>query len=147
MSAKHLFDLSLDLKMKEQLLIPVHSKQQQESLRVSLSYNRRVFNESTSCDFDILVSKMSKGEKHYVSLTKVPRITAGIIISPDGSTRSTSIDQKYDDNLPPDECFDENQRIRAAMKADGYTDEQIEEYFSKPSNIDTLLGQEEILDE
>lgn len=146
MSAKEIFDISLTLKMKEQMLVPVHNKQQQESLRVSLSYNRRMFLESTITDFDIIVSKYSKGEKYFVCLTKMPRITSGVILSPDGSSRTVNFtDKKLEEEeieLTPTE-YDEDARIKKAMKADGYTDAQIDEYFSKPSNIDTLLEEKE----
>lgn len=146
MSAKELFDLSLTLKMNEQLLIPVHNLQQQESLRVSLSYNKRKFQESTNVDFEIVVSKVTKKEKYFVSLTKMPRITTGLVISPDGSTRPVSItpDDTYELAEEEIDLTDEDARIRKAMKDDGYTDEQIDEYFSKTSINDTLLeGKEE----
>jgi hypothetical protein len=146
MSAKDIFDLSLTIKMHEQMIVPVHNKQQQESLRVSLSYNRRIFLENTNTDFDIIVSKITKGGKPFVCLTKLPRITKGIVVSPDGSTREMSFE---DPDMQAEEVivgtmddFDEDARIRKAMKDDGYTDTEIEEYFSKTSKNDTLLKEE-----
>ena len=146
MAAKDIFDLSLTIKMHEQLFVPVHNKQQQESLRVSLSYHRRVFLEQTATDFDIIISKQTKANKHFVCLTKMPRITKGVVVSPDGSTREMSFEdpelQAEEITVGDMECFDEDARIRKAMKEDGFSDAEIEEYFSKTSKNDTLLGKE-----
>lgn len=144
MSAKELFDLSVGLNMKEQLLIPVHNKQQQESLRVSLSYNRRLFTLSQDVDFEILISKVTQDDKYFVSLTKMPRITTGLVISPDGTQKSVNIASRPDDEtVTVDEDFlDEDARIRKAMKDDGYSQQEIDEYFSKTSKNDTSLSTE-----
>lgn len=147
MSAKDIFDQALGMNMRDRFLVPVHNKAQQESLRVSLSYNRRLFYESTNVDFEILISKVTKGETHYVVMTKMPRITSGIILSPDGSAKTVNLAEPTQTVLPPAVTPDTDQRIRKAMEEDGCSQEEIEDYFSKTSNVDTLLGQEEITDE
>jgi hypothetical protein len=144
-TAKELFDMSLNLQMNETLLIPAYNKGHQESLRVSLSYNRRLFVENTLADYDIIISKLTKNDmgssKYYVKLQKLPRITTGIIIAPDGSMREASLNK--DDPLGRIgdlTTHDENVRIRNAMKEDGYTDNEIDAYLaSKPSKNDALL--------
>lgn len=143
MSAKTIFDLSLGLNMHEQLFVPVFDKRQQESMRVSLSYQRRQFLENTNTDFDIIISKQTKGGKPFVSLTKTPRVTKGIVVSPDGSTREMLFTdpemQEEEISVDDLDTFDEDARIRKAMEEDGLSAEEIEEYFSKTSKNDTLL--------
>jgi len=146
MSAKDIFDQALGMNMRDQFLVPVHNKAQQESLRVSLSYNRRLFYESTNVDFEILISKVTRNETHYVVMTKMPRITTGVILSPNGSAKTVSLAEPTQTVLPPAITSDVDQRIRKAMEEDGCTPEEIDDYFSKTSNVDTLLDQEEISD-
>lgn len=143
MAAKDIFDLAMTLKMGEQLFVPTHNKQQQESLRVSLAYNRRVFLEQTLTDYDIIVSKQTRAGKHFVCLSKMPRITKGTVVSPNGTIREVSLE---DPELQAEEVivgspddFDEDTRIRKAMKGDGFSDEEIDAYFREVSKNDTLL--------
>ena len=133
-NAKDIFDMSLGLEMRETLLIPVHNKAQQESLRVGLSYNRRIFQESVDIDFEILISKQLKGDKVFIALTKVPKITMGLIISPDGTSRPQAIKKEHlvisaiEEELV---TIDADERIRKAMEEDGKTPEEIATYFEE----------------
>jgi hypothetical protein len=136
MSAKEIFDKALTLKDDETLLVPCVDLRQQESLRVSLAYHRRIFLDRSSANFEILVSKTQQEGRAFVSICKVPRITSGFIVSKDGSARLTSL--KPDPMSVIARGGMEISRMREAMAEDGMSLEEIDAYFAKPevSNID-----------
>lgn len=136
MSAKEIFDKAVTIQDGETLLVPCNDLRQQESLRVSLAYHRRLFLDRSAANFDIIIAKVHQEGRAFVSLNKVPRITSGFIISADGQARVTS--------LKPDPLSQvgrealEVSRMRQAMKEDGMSDAEIDAYFNAPevSNID-----------
>lgn len=136
MSAKEIFDKAVTIQDGETLLVPCNDLRQQESLRVSLAYHRRLFLDRSAANFDIIIAKVHQEGRAFVSLNKVPRITSGFIISANGQARVTS--------LKPDPLSQvgrealEVSRMRQAMKEDGMSDAEIDAYFASPevSNID-----------
>ena len=136
MSAKEVFDKAITLQDGESLLVPCNDLRQQESLRVSLAYHRRLYLDRSSANFDILVSKTLQEGRAFISLSKVPRITSGFIVSKDGTARVTS--------LKPDPISQvgrealEVSRIRQAMKEDGMTEEEIDNYFATPQEVSNI---------
>lgn len=136
MGAKDIFDKAILLKPGQSLLVPCHDLRQQESLRVGLAIQRRHFLASTDTDFDIISSKVTKAGKPFISLSRLPRITTGFIVSENGEVETTSLIPDPVSNIGRD-ALDLN-RIRKAMKDDGYSDEQIEAYLNseKVSKID-----------
>lgn len=141
MSAKNIFDKAVGINAGETLMVPCHDFRQQESMRVALAHQRRYFLDKSNANFDILVHKKIHDGKPYISISKVPRITTGFIISKDGEVKTTSLEPEPEDNSVTSGII-ELARIRAAMKEDGYTEEQIDEYLAgedakKMSIVDT----------
>ena len=128
MSAKDIFDRAITLNPGDTLLIPCHDTRQQESMRVSLAYQRRVFLGSAKVGFDIIASKVTKEGKPFISIAKMPRITQGFIISADGGVKTTSLEADPITNLAHDAV--DMARIKKSMKEDGYSDADIDAYLS-----------------
>lgn len=143
MAARDIFDKAVELTQGETLLIPCYDSRQQESMRVSLAYQRRYFLDKSEANFDIIVHKVTQNGRPFISLTKSPRIDTGFIISQDGSTRTTS--------LKPDPVSEitrealQVSRIRSAMKEDGFTDEQIDNYLKSPQEVSKIDTSECVL--
>ena len=137
MSAKEVFDKAISLQDGETLLVPCNDLRQQESLRVSLAYHRRLFLDRSAANFDIIISKSNQEGRPFIAISKVPRITSGFIISQDGSARVTSLKPDPVSTIGREAL--EVSRIRQAMKEDGMSEEEIEAYFNgvtEVSNID-----------
>ena len=137
MSAKEVFDKAVTIQDGETLLVPCNDLRQQESLRVSLAYHRRLFLDRSAANFDIIIGKVHQEGKAFVSLAKVPRITSGFIISANGQARVTSLKPDPVSSVAREAL--EVSRIRQAMVEDGMTEAEIEAYFNGPpevSNID-----------
>jgi hypothetical protein len=136
MSAKEIFDKSLSLEDGETLLVPCIDLRQQESLRVSLAYHRRIFLDRSSANFEILVSKVQQEGRAFVSISKAPRITSGFIVSKDGSTRLTSLKPTPMSAIARGGL--EISRMREAMLEDGMTPEEIAAYFASPQEVSNI---------
>ena len=137
MSAKEVFDKAISIQDGETLLVPCNDLRQQESLRVSLAYHRRLFLDRSAANFDIIVSKTNQEGRAFISISKVPRITSGFIISQDGTARVTSLKPDPVSTIGREAL--EVSRIRQAMKEDGMSDAEIDAYFNSTpevSNID-----------
>ena len=136
MATKDIFDKAITLEEGETLLVPCHDTRHQESLRVGLSYQRRTFLDQASADFDIIVSKVRQNNQLFVALRKVPRITSGIIVAEDGTSRPTSLKPE----APIQNEIISAARIIAAMRQDGIPEDQIQAYLSgETSIIDTSV--------
>jgi len=136
MSAKEVFDKAITLQDGESLLVPCNDLRQQESLRVSLAYHRRLYLDRSSANFDILVSKTHQEGRAFISLAKVPRITSGFIVSKDGTARVTSLKPDPVSSVAREAL--EVSRIRQAMKEDGMSEEEIDDYFSTPQEVSKI---------
>jgi hypothetical protein len=136
MSAKEIFDKSLSLEDGETLLVPCLDLRQQESLRVSLAYHRRLFLDKSSANFEILVSKVQQEGRAFVSISKAPRITSGFIVSKNGSTRLTSLKPTPVSAIARGGL--EISRMREAMLEDGMTPEEIAAYFASPQEVSNI---------
>jgi hypothetical protein len=136
MSAKEIFDKSLSLEDGETLLVPCIDLRQQESLRVSLAYHRRLFLDKSSANFEILVSKVQQEGRAFVSISKAPRITSGFIVSKDGSTRLTSLKPTPMSAIARGGL--EISRMREAMLEDGMTPDEIAAYFASPQEVSNI---------
>lgn len=138
MSAKEIFDKAMLLKPGQTLLIPCHDYKQQESLRVSLAYQRRTFLNSTDTGFDIVAQKLSQNGKPFVSITKMPRINTGFLISENGKVETISLKPDPVSAIARDAL--NLDRIKQAMREDGKTEEEIMTYLNdsaETSIIDT----------
>jgi hypothetical protein len=136
MSAKEIFDKSLSLEDGETLLVPCLDLRQQESLRVSLAYHRRLFLDKSSANFEILVSKVQQEGRAFVSISKAPRITSGFIVSKDGSTRLTSLKPTPMSAIARGGL--EISRMREAMLEDGMTPDEIAAYFASSQEVSNI---------
>ena len=123
-TAKDLFDKALLIDMGSTFVIPCYNKQHMESVRVMLSRQRTIFQNSASVDFDILVSRMTENNKFFVTLKKVPRLSTGMIIGRDGSITEVDLDAKD----PVEDVVTETielERVKAKMREDGYSEDEI----------------------
>lgn len=137
MSAKEIFDKALTIKPGQTLLVPCHDFKQQESLRVSLAYQRRMFLQTSGIDFDIIASKVTKGGKPFVSLTKMPRIETGFLVEEDGKVETVSLKPTPLTEIGRDAL--DVSRLRQAMLEDGMSEADIAAYFAdsqETSNFD-----------
>ena len=138
MSAKDIFDRAVMLKPGQTMLVPCHDFKQQESLRVSLAYQRRTFLNSTDVNFDVVASKVQRGGKPFVAVCKLPRIDTALIIEEDGKVETISLKPTPASKVARDALNIE--RLREAMREDGMTEEEIMNYFldsQETSIIDT----------
>lgn len=142
MSAKDIFDKAITLKPGQTLLVPCHDYKQQESLRVSLAYQRKVFLSSADVAFDILSSKVSKNGKPFVSLTKLPRIETGFIVEEDGQVETISLKPDPVSSIGRDGL--DMARMKQAMRDDGMSEADIAAYFadSQETSIFDTPGEE-----
>ena len=136
MSAKEVFDKAISIQDGETLLVPCNDLRQQESLRVSLAYHRRLFLDRSAANFDIIVSKTNQEGRAFISISKVPRITSGFIISQDGTARVTSLKPDPVSTIGREAL--EVSRIRQAMKEDGMSDAEIDAYFASPQEVSNI---------
>ena len=136
MSAKEVFDKAVTIQDGETLLVPCNDLRQQESLRVSLSYHRRLFLDRSAATFDIIISKVHQEGRAFISLSKVPRITSGFIISANGEARVTSLKPDPVSNIAREGL--EVSRMRQAMKEDGMSDAEIDAYFNSPTEVSNI---------
>ena len=125
---KELFDKAVEMDEGKSILIPVHDKGQQDSLRVALSRQRKVYLESKP-PLDIIVSNVTNQSGFFVRLTKVKRITEYVIMSENGETEYHSLDDLESPMIPPPTASNSDDRIRKLMKEDGYSDEDIEAHL------------------
>ena len=127
-TTKEIFDKAILIKEGSTFLVPCHNKGHMESTRVMLSRQRKTFLETVSAPYDILISRYVKGDKFFVSLQKVPRLSTGMIIDADGSVEAVDLEERS-----PVEDFVstavESERIRAKMLEDGYSEEEINKYL------------------
>ena len=141
--SQDIFAKAMSLRAGQKMLVPCHNTRQQESLRVSLAWQRRSFHD-TSAGFDILTSKRTKNGKPFLQLEKVPRNETVLVVDEDGSSTVESIRAN-----PLSEITDMGlnySRIKRAMEEDGKTQEEIDAYFSSEevSKIDTSLDECEL---
>lgn len=141
MSAKEIFDKAITLQPDEQLLIPCHDARQQESMRVSLAHQRRYFLSQSGVNFDIVVNKITRDGNPFILLSKKPRINTGLVVSADGSVRTVSLKPTPISNIVREGI--ELERIRAAMREDGHSEEEINKFLEVDeivSKNDTCLA-------
>lgn len=131
---KRIFDEAMGLKFGESILIPCYTDGQRESLRVSLYRQKKILEDKGLVDFEIAVSKETTTEARFLRVTKVQKIKTMIVQKRNKPDKVMMIKEIVEDPLHSDEVslpLQDTERLRKAMKEDGMTEEEIEEYFKE----------------
>lgn len=134
MNSKELFDKIIHLGIGQQIAIPCHSRDQMNSMRVSLGRERRRFLDSGVFDFDILVKSRTTYNNFFVILEKTPPLDAPFIISAEGEITGRLQEQPILTTVPapvPQAADTEKERLIKTMREDGLSDEEINAYFGE----------------
>lgn len=138
---KDLFDQALELELGKKLVIPCNSVSQMHSVRVMLSRERTTFDRLPGIDFYIVIT--SSVENNSVILQKVPKLRFAYIMNADGTVggkidllaeKSKEDNIRYDFTIEAAKAI-ERDRITANMRKDGWTEDQIEDYFNPPPSL------------
>lgn len=133
-TTKEVFDRAIAMEPGDRMLIPTLSYQQRESVRVLLYRERKKWKESFNTDEDLLIRRFDKkaaGKITYcVMIEKVAAAPPPIIFKEDGTTVEFLKSETVEDTLAEPETQEAtDERMIEAMRADGFTDEQIKAFF------------------
>ena len=135
--AKALFDQALSIAPGQRIVITCPTRGQMNSLRVLLSREKANFMAVAFPDFDIVISCRTAGSNYHVILEKALPVPPPIILNPDGTIAGEA---RFISAIPPSAPTpktediqviqpSEKERLIAAMKEDGLSDEEINTYF------------------
>jgi hypothetical protein len=122
-TVKEVFDKAVELSSGEKIVIPLPSSIQRESLRTALFRERRAWKEKMNPTCDILIQRGQLQKNPTVILTKTEDAPPALLMDKDGNI--TGVMAESVSNIKPDDT----DRIVEAMKADGFTEEEIEDFL------------------
>ena len=133
---KAYFDAAIALQQGQKLLVPAQNYNHMESLRVQLIAERRRWRDSTTSTEDLTISRKQQDDKCFVLIEKIGAAPPAMILDENNEIISFVTVSK---TIPGDEITlpdshalpptNEEERMRALMKEDGMSQEQIDDYF------------------
>ena len=135
--AKTLFDQAISISPGQRIVVTCSTRGQMNSLRVLLAREKANFMAVAFPDFDIVVSCRSAEGRHFVIIEKTEPVPPPVILNPDGTIAGevTSLPSRPP-SAPTPKTEDiqviqpsEKERLIAAMKEDGLSEEEINTYF------------------